>query len=72
MGVCGEGAAGPRAGSMGPQESGGGAGELKVRNSAVGERAAGMRVPLRWESRRGSMDLRRRWPPRGRVVVSIA
>lgn len=40
------------------------AGELKVRNSFVGERSsgglAGMRLPLMLARRRGSMDLRRR------------
>ena len=45
------------------------AGELKVRNSFVGERSrrgltggeeARMRLPLMWERSRGSIDLRRR------------
>ncbi len=59
------------------------AGVLKVRNSFVGERSAagvlagvslqaGTRLPPRLARARGSIDLRRRWPPRGIKDVSIA
>lgn len=57
-----------------------GVGESKIRNSLVGERAVGflegegvgMRVPLRLESARGSIDLRRRVLPRGTEERSTA
>lgn len=54
----------------------------KVRNSCVGEMSllgsifggvsAGIRLPLRLERARGSIDLRRLWPPRGIREVSTA
>ena len=34
--------------------------------------AAGMRFPFTLASARGSIDLRRRWPPRGIIDVSTA
>ena len=55
--------------------------ELRFRNSFVGEMlavvgfagvSAGTRLPLRFESILGSIDLRRLWPPRGMVEVSTA
>lgn len=58
------------------------AGVLKVRNSFVGEISAGFsgvpavpagtRLPFKLASARGSIDLRRRLPPRGTRDVSIA
>jgi len=56
------------------------AGELNVRNSFVGESStvlfagvsAGTRLPLMFDSARGSIDLRRRWPPRGTIEMSTA
>lgn len=57
-------------------------GVSKVRNSLVGETllmaaifagvSAGIRLPLRLERARGSIDLRRLWPPRGIREVSMA
>ena len=58
------------------------AGVLNVRNSFVGEVSAaaaalagvcrGTRLPFRLASMRGSIDLRRRWPPRGIRDMSTA
>ena len=58
------------------------AGVAKVINSFVGETAtfaagvslgvAGTRLPFRFARARGSIDLRRRLPPRGIRVVSMA
>ena len=60
------------------------AGVSKVRNSFVGEISlgagvlagvsllAGTRLPFRLASIRGSIDLRRRLPPRGMIEVSMA
>ena len=55
------------------------AGVLNVRNSVVGEVVfagvalfAGTRLPFRLARARGSIDLRRRLPPRGTREVSMA
>ena len=57
-------------------------GVSKVRNSLVADMvldgasfagvSAGIKLPLRLERARGSIDLRRLWPPRGTREVSIA